>query len=110
MSCTHIPAGGLTTHFQTSKHNRSHTLTHLASYESPQLFNSHISAATQLKQLVQQRGMGDIVTPDARTEETRGGCLSSRPMAQFHSERHAASKIYEMEPHNQIEKPQCRTV
>lgn len=40
----------------------------------------------------------------------RGHRSASRPTAHFHSERHAASRLYEMEPHNQIEKPQCRTV
>lgn len=88
-----------------------HTLSHLARYPSSAAF-LRISPETRLKSAAKGHGGPalPLSSPDAPAEETRGGCLSGRPMAQFHSEWHAASRLYEMEPHNQIEKPQCRTV
>ncbi len=90
--------------------NQSHTLAHLASNPSSVAFR--ISPATRLNSAAKGHGGPalPLPSPNAPTEEARGGCLSSRPTAQFHSEWHAASRLYEMEPHNQIEKPQCRTV
>lgn len=55
--------------------------------------------------------LGEVCPRVVPTEPPpRGHRSASRPTAHFHSERHAASRLYEMEPHNQIEKPQCRTV
>lgn len=109
-SFTYVAVGVLTSRSKASKQHQS--IPHTRPLSQLPATEPCNPPTTPLKRALKGHGGPPLPSssPDGLNGAEAGRLLSSGPTAQFHFEWHAASRLYEMEPHNQIEKPQCRTV